>query len=64
MEIKEWKANKKGKLISEVKKSIQTRSGLTCVHCDRQYDDDMCDSCFSVHLVNKFQESLIDTEDR
>ena len=27
--------------------SIRFREHLTCDHCDRQYDDDMCDKCLA-----------------
>lgn len=56
--ITNWKKNRKGKLIQDVTKRLNTRSGLTCKHCDRRYDDDMCNKCFSVLLVNMFQDSL------
>lgn len=59
LDINEWKSKRKGTLIEDVKKEMKTRSGLTCDHCERQYDDDMCDSCFARRLVNMFQETLI-----
>lgn len=58
MEIKEWKSQKKGPLIGEIRRLISNRSGLTCDHCERQYDDDICDACFAVRLVETFQKTL------
>ena len=53
-----WKSNKKGKLIADIKKELISRSGKTCVHCERRYDDDICNDCFSKRLADVFQESL------
>lgn len=58
MELAEWKYKQKAKLIISVKKELQSRRSLTCEHSDRQYDDDMCDSCFSKRLVDMFQDSI------
>lgn len=62
IDIKDWKSNKKGNLINDIKKLISGRSGISCDHCERQYDDDICDGCFAVLLVNKFQETLVTKE--
>ena len=58
MDLREWKSTKKGKLISDIRKTIENRRGLTCDHCDRQYDDDMCDACLARHLVDMFERTL------
>jgi hypothetical protein len=60
--IKKWKEKSKSPLINDIVKIIKNRKGYNCIHCDRQYDDDICDACFGVFLVNKFEESLIKTE--
>lgn len=57
--INTWKQKQKGVLINKINHSIKNRRSLTCDHCERRYDDDMCDSCLSVMLVDMFQESLI-----
>ena len=56
--IKEWKSKQKGNLINDIKRTIENRRSLTCNHCERQYDDDMCDGCLAVYIVNKFQKSI------
>ena len=57
-EYKEWRANKKGKLMENIKKLLQTRTGYICIHCDRQYDDNICDICFAKMLVERFEETI------
>lgn len=58
LDIKAWKKDKKGILIGEIKKRISGRKGYTCDHCERQYDDDICDACFAKMLVECFQETI------
>ena len=55
---REWRANKKGVLLETVKKLFKDRSGYRCDHCERQYDDDICNACFAKMLVEKFEESI------
>jgi len=57
--IQEWKSSLKSPLINEVVKVLKNRKGYSCKHCERQYDDDICDDCLAVLLVNRFQDSLI-----
>lgn len=58
MDIKYWKANEKSRLINEVRRVFKGRKGYTCDHCERQFDDSICDDCLAVLLVNKFQDSI------
>ena len=45
--------------LSSFKKSLKmlrNRSHTRCDHCERQYDDDTCDSCFAKRLVEAVLE--------
>jgi hypothetical protein len=59
IDINEWKSKAKSPLINRIRKELKSRRGLTCNHCERQHDDDMCDDCFAVRIVNIVQDTLI-----
>ena len=42
----------------EIQKDFDRRRSLICDHCERQYDDDMCDKCFSKRLYGKALQAL------
>lgn len=43
--------------LSTLKKLLKERRGYTCDHCDRQYDDDICDHCFAKMILKKLEEN-------
>lgn len=36
-----------------LKKLLKDRRHYTCEHCERQYDDDICDYCFAKKILKE-----------
>ena len=56
--------NHKKSQAKKIKDLFDNKSGLTCDHCERQYDDDMCDKCFSKKLYKEVLDALTLAESR
>ena len=56
MDIKQW--NPHPKLL----KLIRDRRHYACDHCDRQYDDAICDNCFTKKIIREILKPALSQE--
>lgn len=55
-------ARQNGAITEEIVKMFRNRESSTCDHCERQYDDSVCDKCLAQRLWKAIKKALDDKD--
>lgn len=45
-------------ILKSIKWDMENRSSLLCDHCERRFDDDICDKCFKKRIYEKLDKAI------